>query len=150
MTTACMIPTRSLRPVVVNRQQQLRALLVAALDAWLQDARPERRQVVAAAAAVRTAIRRDASSLVARYGVEPERATAWLGQLVREVAALRAPGPSALCWWAVEAFDEARVAPWTRFSEAVRRLAEALEPEGAAYVAPRFATELRTRMEAAW
>lgn len=150
MTTMCLVPARSLRPIIVSRAQQFRALLLAAIDAWLQDARPERRQVVAAVACVRAAIRRDVAGITARYGIDPERAQAWLGQLVREVDALRAPGPSALCWWAVEAFDEARGAPWTRFSEAVRRLAEALEPEGAAYAAPRLATALRERMEAVW
>ena len=69
-----------------------------------------------------------------------------MDRLEHEVSALGATGPAAVAWAAVACWGDCGRAPWTRFAEAARRLAEALEPDGAGIECARAAMALLEAM----
>lgn len=135
---ASMLPLRPARSVRES------VLYLAALSAWMQTARPSTERVRVACVGLRTAIDRDERRVAySLSGVDREAAQRWMDRLHYEVDALGVLGPSAVCWAAVDAWNDAAGAPWTRFAEAARRLAEALEPVGAEHLCKRAAVGIR-------
>jgi len=119
-------------------------LYLAALDGWMRSGRPTSDRVRHACIGLRAAIERDEHRVAySLSGVDREAAARWMARLEFEVAALGAVGSSAVAWAAVDAWNDMCRAPWTRFAEAARRLAEALEPEGMGVECARAGARLR-------
>lgn len=136
--TACMLPLRPARSVRES------VLYLAALSAWMQAAKPTSDRVLHACRGLRTAIDRDERRVAySLSGIDRDAAQRWMDRLHFEVDALGVLGPAAVCWAAVDCWNDAAGAPWTRFAEAARRLAEALEPAGSGTACQRAAVGLR-------
>lgn len=136
--TASMLPLRPARSV------REAIFYLAALDAWMRSARPSTERVRVACIGLRAAIDRDERRVAySLSGVDREAAQRWMDRLRYEVDALGVLGPSAVCWAAVDTWNDCAGAPWTRFAEAARRLAEALEPVGAEHLCKRAAVGIR-------
>jgi hypothetical protein len=138
MTTASMtiLPTRApLREAT---------LYLAALDGWMRSARPTSDRVRVACVGLRTAIDRDEHRVAFTLsGIDRDAAQRWMDRLKFEVDALGPLGSAAVAWAAVACWGDCGRAPWTRFAESARRLAEALEPAGEGIACAKAAGHLR-------
>ena len=103
-------------------------LYLAIIEAWLRSARISSERVRMACSALDGAIRRDRRLVAGGLsGITEEQASAWHARMVAEVTALGEIGPSAVVWAAVDAWNDAGHAPWTRYAEAASRLGRALD-----------------------
>lgn len=142
MTTACMATARTLQAQFAWQREPI--LFLAAIEGWMRAGKPSSERVRVACVGMLGAIERDAHRVsYSLSGVTQAEAQAWLNRLHREVEALGVLGPAAVTWAAVDAWNDAGRAPWTRFAEAARRLAQALEPEDCGSICARAAVGIR-------